>query len=298
MVTYATRNWVNYDPDTGNLIGGPYGNNAGAYSIYDDGNDGIWTDGEEISLQGTTAIYEYQGTVEVNGTLYPLVLNTGETGTLLIMFDNYDDALWAVNNIPSVSGNGADFTACFGAGTQIATPDGQRAVETLAIGDPVLTVDGREIPVKWVGRQTVIPAFHLPSRLKPVLIKAGALGDGLPTVDLTLTADHALLIDGILVHAGALVNGTTIRERPWAETEVRFTVYHVETEAHDIILANGCPAETFIDNVGRRAFDNHAEYIALYGSEESIPELDLPRAMSQQQVPAALRAKLAARDAA
>ena len=39
-----------------------------------------------------------------------------------------------------------------------------------------------------------------------------------------------------------------------------FTVYHIETEDHDIILAEGAPAETFIDYVGRQAFDNYAEY--------------------------------------
>ena len=98
-------------------------------------------------------------------------------------------------------------------------------------------------------------------------IAAGALGDNLPIRDLRLTSDHALLIDDVLVQAGALVNGSTIRRIPNAELGERFTVFHIETENHEVILAEGTPAETFIDNVSRRRFDNFAEYEALYGAD-------------------------------
>ena len=77
-----------------------------------------------------------------------------------------------------------------------------------------------------------------------------------------------------------------------------YTVYHVETEAHEVILANGAPAETFIDNVSRRAFDNYAEFEALYGDVPEMEELPYPRAMSARQVPGAIRAWLAGKDAA
>jgi len=123
----------------------------------------------------------------------------------------------------------------------------------------------RTVPVKWIGRQTVSTRFGPAERLMPVRFAAGSLGDGLPHTGLWVTADHGMLAGGVICHAGALVNGTTITRVPLAEMGDRYTVYHVETEAHEIILANGVPAETFIDNVSRRAFDNYVKFNALYG---------------------------------
>ena len=80
-----------------------------------------------------------------------------------------------------------------------------------------------------------------------------------------------------------------------AEMGESFTVYHIETEAHEIILANGAPAETFIDNVSRRAFDNFAEFEALYGDVPEMEELSYPRAMSARQVPERIKVKLSGR---
>ncbi|MEM6461586.1 MAG: Hint domain-containing protein, partial [Pseudomonadota bacterium] len=176
----------------------------------------------------------------------------------------------------------------------IATPDGERRVEHLRIGDRVLTGDGRAVPARWIGRQTVSMRFQMPERLLPVRIRAGALGNGLPARDLTLTADHALLIDGLLINAGALVNGSTIDWVPVGEIGDSLTVYHVETEDHDIILAEGTPSETFIDFGGRRAFDNFDEYIALYGAERTILEMRYPRVSARRLVPPSLKERLAA----
>jgi hypothetical protein len=187
---------------------------------------------------------------------------------------------------------------CFAAGTQIATPTGERAVEALQIGDHVLTAEGRAVSVKWVGRQSVKTRFGTAERLAPVRIRAGALSDGLPHSDLTVTADHGMLVRGVICHAGALVNGTTITRVPLAEMGEVYTVFHIETEAHEIILANGAPAETFIDNVSRRVFDNFAEFEALYGDVPEMEELPLPRAMNARQVPAGIVARLGSRHAA
>ncbi|WP_146343811.1 Hint domain-containing protein [Falsiphaeobacter marinintestinus] len=184
------------------------------------------------------------------------------------------------------------FALCFAKGTLIATPRGTAAVETLASGDPILTQDGTQVTVKWVGRQTVATRFAPAERLMPVRFAAGSLGAGLPHADLTVTADHAMLIDGVLCNASALVNGTTITRVPLDEMGDTFTVYHIETEAHEIILANGAPTETFIDNVSRRVFDNFAEYEALYGDTPEMTELPYPRAMSARQVPQQVRSVL------
>uniref|UniRef100_UPI003F6C90F6 Hint domain-containing protein n=1 Tax=Roseicyclus sp. TaxID=1914329 RepID=UPI003F6C90F6 len=108
--------------------------------------------------------------------------------------------------------------------------------------------------------------------------------------DLVVTADHALLVEGLLVNASVLVNGTTITEV--ADLPERVTVYHIETEDHDIILAEGAPVETYVDYAGRRAFDNYAEYLALYGEDRVISEMAYPRISSARMLPAALKAKL------
>ena len=183
---------------------------------------------------------------------------------------------------------------CFLAGTLIATPQGEVVVESLSPGDLILAADGRALPVKWLGRQTIVTAFGPPSNDMPVLIRAGAMGEGLPHADLRVTGGHALLIDGILANAGALVNGSTITRIPRAELSERLTVYHIETDQHEIILANGVPSETFMDNVSRTRFDNFSEYAALYGEAETeMTELDLPRALSPRQLAPAIRSRLA-----
>jgi hypothetical protein len=178
---------------------------------------------------------------------------------------------------------------CFMPGTLIATPAGERAVETLAIGDLVTTADGRHQAVRWIGRQNVAPRFA-DELMLPVRVRAGALGDNLPHGDLLVSPDHALLVDGVLAHAGALVNGVSIlRER---EVPAVFTYFHVELDDHSLLLAEGAPAETFIDNVDRMRFDNYAEYEALYPEDRAIVEMAYPRAKAHRQVPPAIRDRL------
>ena len=184
---------------------------------------------------------------------------------------------------------------CYYPGTAIATPTGEVAVETLKAGDLVLTADGRNVPVVWMGRQTVATRFADPLQNLPVRIRAGALAENLPARDLLVSPAHALLVGGVLVQAGALVNGTTItRETDLPE---RFTWWHIETADHSLVLAEGVPAETFVDNVSRQAFDNHAEYAALVGEDRPVAEMDLPRAKAHRQVPQAVRAQIAERAA-
>lgn len=175
--------------------------------------------------------------------------------------------------------------ACFAEGTRIATPDGEKAVETLAIGDRVTTQDGRAVPLLWLGRQTLVRRFA-GRRAQLVRIAAGALGNH---SDLYVTGDHGMALGGYVINAAALVNGSSIAWMPMAQTPARQVVYHVETEAHDMILANGAVAETFVDYEGRQAFDNFAEYEALYRRERMIAESPLPRIASARLLPAEIR---------
>ena len=184
-------------------------------------------------------------------------------------------------------------TLCFYPGTMIATPEGEKAVETLAIGDMVLRQDGSVVPVRWMGRNTISLLFADKMKSLPIRIKKDALAANVPARDLLVSTDHAILVDGVLAQAGALVNGASIvRETAVPST---FTYHHIELAEHALVIAENAPAESFIDNVDRMAYDNWAEHEALYGDLPALVEMDLPRAKSQRQVPSATRQRLAAR---
>jgi hypothetical protein len=146
--------------------------------------------------------------------------------------------------------------ACFAAGTRILTPDGDVPVQALTAGDEVLTLrgDGDAVGrVIWTGRRGIDLARHpRPEKVIPVRILAGALGAGLPERDLLLSPDHCLFIDGHLIEAKTLVNGATVIQD---ETLRHVTYHHFELERHGIVLAEGVPAETFLDNGNRRMFE-------------------------------------------
>ena len=136
---------------------------------------------------------------------------------------------------------------CFATGARTATPDGERAIETLKPGDRVVIHDGRSTPAIRVARQTVVNPRFVELGRKPVRIDAGALGPDLPNAPLTLTADHALLFGDMPVNAGTLAeDGTPIRFAPLSEMPTRFIWWHVELENHEVVVANGgVPAESF-----------------------------------------------------
>ena len=96
------------------------------------------------------------------------------------------------------------------------------------------------------------------------------------------------------MHAKALVNNTTVVRI--TKPEPKIVYYQIELEDNTLILAEGVPAETFVDNVTRRNFDNHADYVAFYGVEEvAIAEMEVLRAKSARQVPRAVSERLATR---
>jgi hypothetical protein len=254
-------------------------------------------DGEVIS-SGDSVTMHRSGTDDETTATYVGLLEDGSAGFTYwpgqVHFELTNEVRVEGSTFPPLEDWNTELPLCFLPGTLITLPDGVRPVQELAIGDLVLTADGQAVPVKWIGRQTVHTIFGMAEGRRPVCVSAGALGNNRPARDLRLTADHALLIDGVLVHAGALVNGTTIRRMALAELGQRFTVYHIETENHEIILAEGTPAETFIDNVSRTRFDNYTEYEALYGPAPApMAELEQPRAMSRRQVPASIHARIA-----
>jgi hypothetical protein len=245
-----------------------------------------FTTGDDIDLANVA--YDLNGVATLNPMTH--VLTITEHGNSIDL--NFDSSVRGTTfQLSSFdSGQGTEITNCFMAGTLVRTPEGEVAVETLRRGDLVMTAEGGVQPVAWLGRQTVSTRFADPLRSWPIRVKAGALGENVPARDLLLSPDHALLIEDVLIHAGALVNGTSIvREKAVPEV---FVYYHVELDDHALILAENTPAETFVDNVDRLAFDNWAEHEALYPEGKPIEELPHPRAKGRRQVPTRIRARL------
>ena len=275
---------------------GSVANVSGNSTVFDENEDG------NLDSTGTPDYFsiptvEYTGyTIEINGNTYAIFQVSGTNTAFIPYDDSFDDLNLQLPIASQTTDKLEDGTAanfCFVAGTGIATTTGETAVEHLQIGELILTGEGRSVAVKWIGRQTVRQVFGLMNdKLEPVRIRAGALANGLPHRDLTVSADHGMIVDGLVINASALVNGTTIDFVPAAELDPEFTYYHVETEHHDCILANGALAETFVDVAGRMAFDNYREYLDLYGVERIIPEMDRPRISSRRLLPARTKERL------
>jgi hypothetical protein len=152
--------------------------------------------------------------------------------------------------------------ACYLAGTNILTPSGETPVEQLAIGDLVVTHSGEARPIVWIGRRSYDGRFASGNRsILPIRVAAGALADGIPRRDLHVSPKHALFLDGVLIPAEKLINGVTIRQLEAMQT---IEYFHIELEAHDVILAEGAAAETFVDCDNRGMFHNSAEFEQLY----------------------------------
>jgi len=250
-----------------------------------------------------TGQYKFVATADIHGTtISGLIVEDVSTDKLYFLTDTeytgdlkgHDGKLDITGYETSLGSGGVGGPPpCFTAGTLIRTPTGEVAVESLKRGDRILTQDGRIATVDWLGIQTISIRFADKLRVLPIRIRAGAIAENVPSRDLRISPDHAILVEGALIQAGALVNGTSIVR----ETNVpkSFTYYHVEVEDHSLILAENTPAETFVDNVDRLGFDNWAEHEALYPNGKHVEELPYPRAKSHRQVPVSIRVMLGAR---
>ncbi|WP_246775821.1 Hint domain-containing protein [Methylobacterium aquaticum] len=165
---------------------------------------------------------------------------------------------------------------CFTTGTLIRTARGEVAVEELRVGDHAVTASGALRPVVWIGHRHIDGAGKaLHHDQQPIHIRAGAFGAGLPARDLRLSPGHPVLVGadqdgagGHLVPVMCLINGTSIAREPAAAV----TYWHVELDAHDILLAEGLPAESYLD-WGDRPFFTQASDHALHNPDFIVPGL-------------------------
>lgn len=286
----GTKNVV--DPAAGTVtVEDPNGDKVTAGAQLDVTSEGLNIDSSFGVGQGY--VFVAQGTVDDHGkTISGVIIQSTTTDRYFLLTDKeYKQDLGGGNGDVTITRY--HDTICFVAGTMIQTPAGEVAIETLKRGDLVRTNDGRSVPVDWLGVQTVSLKFADKMRVLPIRIRAGALAENVPSRDLLVSPDHALLVEGALIQAGALVNGASIVRESNVPTTLVY--YHVEVEDHSLILAENTPAETFVDNVDRLNFDNWHEHEALYPNGKHVNELPFPRAKSHRQVPVSIRVMLAAR---
>jgi hypothetical protein len=142
---------------------------------------------------------------------------------------------------------------CFTPGTRVATPKGEVAVERLRVGDRVLTRDNGIKTIRWFGQKKL---DHLQLKalreLRPIEIKAGALGGGQPERDMKVSPMHRMLVrsDVARAHFGqsevfvaamdlVKLDGISIAEVPYV------TYVHFMCDHHEVVLSDGTWSESF-----------------------------------------------------
>jgi len=152
------------------------------------------------------------------------------------------------------AGGGVPPLPCFTAGTRIVTRSGERAAETLAVGDDVLTLDHGFQPIRWIGRKA-LSALDLAAQpdLRPIRIAAGALGEGLPERDLIVSPQHRCLVRSeiarrmtgereVLAAAKHLLGQPGIEPLPAGAGVV---YVHILFDRHELVFSNGAVTESF-----------------------------------------------------
>ena len=154
-----------------------------------------------------------------------------------------------------VTDHNLTIVVCFTPGTSILTPDGAVLVQDLGTGDRVITRDHGVQTIRWIGATTMSAAYAAANkRLRPVLIRKGALGPDQPDRDMRVSRQHRVLVrdwradvmfgepEGVLVPAFSLCNDSTIvEERPTQDV----TYIHIVFDNHEVVYADGIEAESF-----------------------------------------------------
>ena len=247
---------------------------TGQFSIADLQHIVGFDSSDDILFDQTITGFTYTINDTASATVDIDVQSNDQTGEDEFTFlgDYTGRSFYAVSGDSNVAASAFTVSAvpCFCPGTMITTAYGDVPVENLAIGDLVLTSSGQTKPILWIGRRSY--PYHLAigrTELQPVLIRASALGGGLPKRDLWLSPKHALLVRDLLVPAELLVNGISVLRK---EIENDLSYLHIELEDHDLLLAEGTPAESFVDDDSRSMFDNAADYATLYPARLSRPQ--------------------------
>ncbi|MFC0502828.1 Hint domain-containing protein [Asaia krungthepensis] len=193
------------------------------------------------------------------GTLINLIPNGEDHGVIIRITANYFDIpnqylnqpipLASITDYMGPYASEIDLEACYLPGTLIETPSGDMPIERLKAGDEVIVHDEltsgvRTIRAVGCGQANVMA--NLPDDIAgwPIRVRKSALADNVPFKDMLLTAEHCLYLQGAFVPVRMLVNGRSIY---YDKTIRSYNYYHLETEPHSIIRADGALSETLMD---------------------------------------------------
>ncbi|MEL6681187.1 MAG: Hint domain-containing protein [Pseudomonadota bacterium] len=191
---------------------------------------------------------------------------------------------------------------CFAEGTDITTPTGLVKIENLKPGTLVKNVDGHIKKVIATNCRTFTPLQLVrETRLLPIRIAAGALGPGVPSRDLLVSRQHRVLVASrvarrLFGEAEVLIPAIRLVGLPGIDVDRSFeplTYYHILLEDHDVVVANGAPAETlFVGPIAAQALEDEMPEVTLVSADTKYmtamrPSRPFPDAKQSKKIVAA-----------
>lgn len=213
---------------------------------------GIITYNDGSTESGTFAVFQDQ-----TGALFLTIWDTqttlddrAVTSFQITSVDNTD-----YGGLFQATRDDLNFVACFTDDAMIRTPEGNRRITALKVGDLVMTRDHGPQPIRWIGA-TVLTGADLEERkhLRPYRVKADCFGAGLPMRDLTLSPQHRLLTGGRIVEkmCGDVDLLIAVKHLDFLPGVRRIgagdgvTYRHILLDRHEVIYANGMPTESML----------------------------------------------------
>lgn len=264
--------------------------NGGAQQGFD---SSVVYDATITYLDGTTATITAVVFQDVNGNTYlaPEFAANADQAALEakpLLSITFNALTGGVNTYAGMTGDRdvADFVPCFVAGSRLATPEGWRLIETLDVGDLVMTQDHGLQPIRWIGSTTC----RAEGAFAPIRIRAGALGQGLPCRDLLVSPQHRMLLRSRIAErmTGArevLVPAKKLLSLPGIEVVAdmdHVTYLHLMFDEHEIVFAEGALTESLLPGpqaVAALGPEAEAELRALF------PDLEARGVLSARPIP-------------
>ncbi|GAB30949.1 hypothetical protein BJI49_06545 [Acetobacter pasteurianus] len=174
----------------------------------------------------------------------------------------------------STDGTYSDTFSCFLKDSLIKTQNGYMPVQDIAPGEKVsVFIDGTEEQkeVVWAGTAHIVVNANLPEDQAgcPIRILKNSIAENVPFKDMLITPEHCLFVEGKFVPARMLVNGRSIY---YDTTMTSYDYYHIETEKHSVIMADGMLTESYLDTGNRRNFRQAGKVIRIGGKQKNWEE--------------------------
>lgn len=248
-----------------------YANNSGTITLSDSKNTGLTISGLENGGSANFTIDGFNGTGAGDSNLITLAgvdpsrvtaVSYPDADHINLILSNADGSTSTITlNIPGIEETGYSlgvssdgsltFEVCFLAGSMIKIPGGEVAVEDLRIGHEVLTYDwknNQEVVrrITWVGNKSIVAKTNLPDDQAgyPVRVLKDAISEGI-----------------------MLVNGSSIY---YDRSMIEYTYYHIETEEHSVVLADGMLTESYLDTGNRMNFKQHGDFAIFINQQSAV----------------------------